>query len=48
MVSIAIPEAYLRKYQRPIFQIEGVSVLGTAFPRLSPVVPQTKNYLDVS
>ena len=48
MVSKAIPEAFLRKYERPIFQIQGFSVLGTALPPLSPVIPQTKNYLDVS
>lgn len=32
MVSKAIPEAYLRKYQRPIFQIQGVLSSGNGFP----------------
>ena len=49
MVSKAIPEAYLRKYQRPIFQIQGVFSSGNGSPLpLSPVIPQTKKYLDVS
>lgn len=48
MVSKAIPEAYLREYQRPVLQNRGVFSSGNVFPPLSPVIPQTQNYLDVS
>lgn len=49
MLSKAIPKAYLRKYQRPMFQIQGVLSSGNGSPPpLSPVIPPTENYLDVS
>lgn len=32
MLSKAIPKAYLRKYQRPMFQIQGVLSSGNGSP----------------